>query len=124
MECPCIAACCPPRRPITTTSSSNQNNHSPPPPPSCAGIRNAAGFQFHPTSGDLLFSGMERDYMGNDSVSFSYCIGLACLEGSASNGRACQRCRCCCTWFEVHMWLLCLLQSRRPLPLVTPLAVL
>ncbi|PRW57690.1 sorbosone dehydrogenase [Chlorella sorokiniana] len=32
-----------------------------------SGIRNAAGFQFHPASGDLLFSGMERDYMGNDS---------------------------------------------------------
>jgi len=38
------------------------------PAPPTAGIRNAAGFQFHPTSGDLLFSGMERDYMGNDSV--------------------------------------------------------
>ena len=57
-------------KPLTATSS-------------CAGIRNAAGFQFHPASGDLLFSGMERDYMGNNSVSFSYCIGLACLAGSA-----------------------------------------
>lgn len=36
--------------------------------PVLAGIRNAAGFQFHPASGDLLFSGMERDYMGNNEV--------------------------------------------------------
>ena len=82
MECPCIAACCPPRRPLIVTTGSTQSNHSPP-TSSCAGIRNAAGFQFHPASGDLLFSGMERDYMGNNSVSLSYCIGLACLAGSA-----------------------------------------
>lgn len=45
--------------------------HCPVPPAPClrcAGIRNAAGFQFHPASGDLLFSGMERDYMGDNSV--------------------------------------------------------
>jgi glucose/arabinose dehydrogenase len=35
------------------------------PPSVCAGIRNAAGFGWHP-AGRLLFSGMERDHMGND----------------------------------------------------------
>lgn len=32
----------------------------------CAGIRNAAGFDFHPGTGDLLFVGMERDNMPPD----------------------------------------------------------
>lgn len=32
----------------------------------CAGIRNAAGWDWHPGTGALLWAGMERDEMGND----------------------------------------------------------
>ena len=89
---------------------------------SAAGIRNAAGWDWHPASGALLFAAMERDRMGNDlpddflgvadkpgiDFTFPFCHWWVCWAGMGWHGLAWAG---MCSWLWLSACLPCCLDQ-------------
>lgn len=59
-------------------------------------VRNAAGYTWHPGTGELLFTGMERDGMGGEGkYPQNAGWGRRCHAGSCGQGDE-RSCCCCC----------------------------